>query len=371
MRLRLGMLVLAVGASVAGLVVAQGQAARPVICLGKRATIVGTAKADTLRGTPRADVIAGLGGNDRLVGLGGNDLLCGGPGNDSADGGPGKNTCADVEHRKLCPVPASGATGGTTSGGTSGSTTIAGTTFTFGAEVPAATRSEVENAVAEAKSFVQSRMGLATSAFEVFGYGTVDTFIAAYSAKLNPPPPSLQNVRSTLTQIQGAGGGYAETSTGVVFLWTASTPPGRSLGLTIAHEYFHVVQLQLSPQNPAQPPDRVRANGPEWLAEGSAEYVGQQVAGNYGAALAAAVSRMRAEHPALSKLETPAGFRSIPNPFPICMLAVDQLVKDAGTASLTAFWRSTGQGTPWQQAFQQAFGRTVGAFYAELAAAYA
>jgi hypothetical protein len=363
MRLRFAALLLVVGASPAGLAVAQVHAARPVTCLGKRATIVGTAHADTLRGTPRADVIAGLGGNDKLFGLGGDDLLCGGAGTDSADGGPGKNTCAEVERRRLCPVAASGAA--------AGPATIAGTTFTFGAEVPAATRTEVENAVAAAKSFVQSRLGLATAAFDVFGYGAVDPFLAAYAKRLDPPPPSLENVRSTLTQIQSARGGYAETSTGVVFLWTASTPPGRSLALTVAHEYFHVVQLQLSPQNPAQPPDRVRQNGPEWLAEGSAEYVGQQVAGDYAAALAAAASRLRTEHPALSRLETPIGFRSIPNPFPVCMAAVDLLVKDAGAASLTAFWRATGQGTPWQQAFQQAFGRPVGAFYAELAAAYA
>ena len=52
-------------------------------CAGKRATIVGTSRANRLRGTARADVIVGLGGNDKLSGLGGNDRICGGTGNDT------------------------------------------------------------------------------------------------------------------------------------------------------------------------------------------------------------------------------------------------------------------------------------------------
>jgi Ca2+-binding RTX toxin-like protein len=58
-------------------------------CLGKKATIIGTKKADVLKGTAKADVIVGLGGNDKILGLGGNDNICGGPGNDKLYGGPG------------------------------------------------------------------------------------------------------------------------------------------------------------------------------------------------------------------------------------------------------------------------------------------
>ncbi|HET8895060.1 MAG TPA: hypothetical protein VFM96_13280 [Gaiellaceae bacterium] len=309
-----GAVVVAVGASLAAFTVADGHAGKPLTCNGKRAT----------------------------------------------------------KHRPKCPVASGHKTGGTPATTTPATTTpttttIGGTTFTFGGEVAPAAQSEVEKAIAAAESFVQSRMGVATSAFNVFGYGDIDEFLAAYSQHFGSA--NLANLRSTLTQIQQVHGGYAETNVGVIFLWTASTPADRSLGLTMAHEYFHVIQLQLSPQSAAQPPDRVRTNGPEWLAEGSAEYVGQQVAGNYASTLAAAISRTRTERPDLSKLETPTGFRTLPNPFPVCMAAVDLLVKEAGTASLAAFWQATGRGTPWQQAFQQAFGRTSSAFYAEFAAA--
>ncbi len=58
-------------------------------CFGKRATIVGTNKADVLKGTAKADVIVGLGGNDTVRSLNGSDLVCGGSGNDKLHGGAG------------------------------------------------------------------------------------------------------------------------------------------------------------------------------------------------------------------------------------------------------------------------------------------
>ncbi|HEX2096776.1 MAG TPA: hypothetical protein VHF50_05345 [Solirubrobacterales bacterium] len=61
-------------------------------CLGKRATVVGTRRADELTGTPRRDVIAALDGNDKVRGLSGSDLICGGKGKDQLLGGPGRDT---------------------------------------------------------------------------------------------------------------------------------------------------------------------------------------------------------------------------------------------------------------------------------------
>jgi DNA-binding beta-propeller fold protein YncE len=61
------------------------------VCGGKRATIVGSARADRIRGTRRRDVIAALGGNDRIAGLGADDVVCGGSGNDRIDAGPGRD----------------------------------------------------------------------------------------------------------------------------------------------------------------------------------------------------------------------------------------------------------------------------------------
>jgi parallel beta-helix repeat protein len=69
----------------------EAQAKRSPMCLGKRATIVGSNKANTLRGTKKADVIVGLGGNDRIIGGGGGDRICGGAGADRLFGGLGND----------------------------------------------------------------------------------------------------------------------------------------------------------------------------------------------------------------------------------------------------------------------------------------
>jgi Ca2+-binding RTX toxin-like protein len=58
-------------------------------CLGKKATIVGSARADLIKGTARADVIVGRGGGDTIKGVGGNDRICGGNGKDRLIGGAG------------------------------------------------------------------------------------------------------------------------------------------------------------------------------------------------------------------------------------------------------------------------------------------
>jgi len=60
-------------------------------CAGKKATIVGTNRADKLKGTRRNDVIVTLGGNDKVDGGAGNDLICAGDGNDNVKGGTGKD----------------------------------------------------------------------------------------------------------------------------------------------------------------------------------------------------------------------------------------------------------------------------------------
>lgn len=73
----------------AALTLPQAVSAAAPKCYGKKATIVGSAKADVLKGTPKADVLIGLGGNDTIKGLGGKDTICGGPGRDTILGGDG------------------------------------------------------------------------------------------------------------------------------------------------------------------------------------------------------------------------------------------------------------------------------------------
>jgi uncharacterized delta-60 repeat protein len=82
-----------------GLIGLQGGTAR-TRCLGKRATIVGTAGRDDLIGTPHRDVIAALGGADKVKGRGGPDLICGGRGKDRLAGDAGKDVIQHEPRRR-------------------------------------------------------------------------------------------------------------------------------------------------------------------------------------------------------------------------------------------------------------------------------
>jgi|SRR6266542_2113754 len=83
-KVRFGLALVLVGAGAAVLwpTLATGRRQATPFCLGKPATIVGTAGNDTLPGTSGDDVIVALAGNGTVDGGPGNDTICGGPGND-------------------------------------------------------------------------------------------------------------------------------------------------------------------------------------------------------------------------------------------------------------------------------------------------
>jgi hypothetical protein len=94
---------MAVIVTVAGLTAGSPGTATAAVptCMGKPATIVGTANDDVIRGTKRADVIVAKRGNDTIVARGGDDLICAGAGADIVRAGGGRDnvsggTGADV-----------------------------------------------------------------------------------------------------------------------------------------------------------------------------------------------------------------------------------------------------------------------------------
>jgi V8-like Glu-specific endopeptidase len=68
-------------------------AAHPVRCAGRPATIVGTEGPDRLVGSKAKDIILGDVGDDVIVGKGGKDKLCGEEGKDKVKGGKAKDFC--------------------------------------------------------------------------------------------------------------------------------------------------------------------------------------------------------------------------------------------------------------------------------------
>ena len=60
-------------------------------CFGRRATIVGTDRADVIVGTAKKDVIVARGGNDTIKGGDRRDIICAGKGDDLVKGGDGND----------------------------------------------------------------------------------------------------------------------------------------------------------------------------------------------------------------------------------------------------------------------------------------
>lgn len=88
---KLHLLALFAAVALASVALVPALADSAVTCLGKRATIVGTAGNDVIVGTKGHDVIYAGAGNDRINGKGGHDTICGGPGNDRIDGDRGSD----------------------------------------------------------------------------------------------------------------------------------------------------------------------------------------------------------------------------------------------------------------------------------------
>jgi hypothetical protein len=137
----------------------------------------------------------------------------------------------------------------------------------------------------------------------------------------------------------------------------------------MAHELFHNLQAQLIGGGVQHQWDRgeTRGSTPAWLSEGSAELAAKLMldwAGlwDYEYELQQIRRREASNRPDLANLD----FRTATNPYQISLLAADLLSKDL--SEYAAFYSDLSDGTWWGDAFVQAFGRTVEAFYEEFAA---
>lgn len=131
---------------------AQSQA---VLCLGRRATIVGTDGDDVLRGTPGNDVIVARGGRDDIAGQDGDDVLCGDDGDDRLDGGAGSDALESGLGVDVCFA------------GEEGESCSAPPSFTPEGAVSPEQRREVEEDLARAVRFLRARASVAVDGFSV------------------------------------------------------------------------------------------------------------------------------------------------------------------------------------------------------------
>jgi len=149
--------------------------------------------------------------------------------------------------------------------------------------------------------------------------------------------------------------------------WTQNGPIQRQK--IVQHETFHVWQFEykwLGNPNTA---------GATWAIEGSAELMGWQgiiAKGltNYQTAIGCQVKQVADFAPGLPPLanvESQQAFATTVGPlYAQSMLAMDQLTTNGGgLGSLKVYGDAIAAVTPWQTAFQSAFGMTASAFYAQ------
>jgi hypothetical protein len=126
-----------------------------------------------------------------------------------------------------------------------------------------------------------------------------------------------------------------------------------------AHEYYHVLQHELG-----------CFDVPQWLFEGSAEYMAFRVMTDAGflepqAATLASIQRVLAVFGSPPALINDTSRRSAGlDQYAYWGLAVDQLLLVPGIGALRNFCADVGAGTGWEQAFLTAFGRTPSQFVA-------
>lgn len=227
--------------------------------------------------------------------------------------------------------------------------------FHYGAGIADADKAAVE-AGAYASGRALDRLGHTLMRTPIF----VETDVHALAADF----VSLYGgtVEQNVTWMQNTS---ASASRRAVFLlvthpdWQRVTPADRSI--TVAHETFHVLQNQLFPGAPFG----ASQFAVRWMLEGSAEWWGCYAAGIHGVDERkenyAGIVR---QNPALTLADLEP--LSAPQPaYGFGFIAVDRLVTMRGVESLFEFWRLAGSGVPWHDAFAQAFGMSVDAFYAD------
>jgi hypothetical protein len=247
-------------------------------------------------------------------------------------------------------------------------------TYEFGSEVSSGDQAWPKDVVNYAGSSLPAMTGVTLESFKVFVYANADGLAAAFQKQAGldasaVPVKSKQYADGNVAAEAGYHGVF-------VYLGNSTWSQGDALSRQkiLAHEMFHLVQEQLEkdPSNCGRTPsDQVRACGPTWLIEGSAETMGYRVAAARGLIDLKSfeqnelAGRVRATSLTLASLETYAG-QSQPHGWDTMHLAAVHLANIApkGIKSFVDFWSAIGAGTPWQQAFQNAFGMSVDAYYA-------
>lgn len=248
--------------------------------------------------------------------------------------------------------------------------------FSFGAGVDAGDRAIITNVV-EASRKVVAAGGAVQAPCTVLAFDTLPALSQAY-ARLGGSQAARgpDVVRRLQNGVAEAGYRNVAIYTKGTF-WPGATAVQRAQA--VAHEYVHVVQLelvgeQLANQTFTTASDKVPPGGPFWLLEGSAELLSWAIIedirlGSLDAKLADYRQQASTGHVRLDEMENYIGYIGGGTPgIATATLGASALLQDRPVDDLFRFWGLIRGGMAWPNAFSAAFGMSLGEFYAKFEA---
>ncbi len=138
----------------------------------------------------------------------------------------------------------------------------------------------------------------------------------------------------------------------------------------LAHEYFHMLQYERAYgrlEGCCSGNNSLKMLGPQWLVEGSAEYIAFRLLGDSGKMNLKREIDWHTQKAAevtvpLEKMQTREGYYAEPRASSAGMIAAHLLAEDAGLKSLADFYGEIGSGKDWEAAFEATFGMTEAEF---------
>ena len=246
-------------------------------------------------------------------------------------------------------------------------------TYIFGSGIPPAYQQDLRNAVERVRNYSQQTLGVKTGDFTFFAFMDIGNHIDAYIEwHKGLSPKSRDNYLSRWTNVAPGHGGNQH-----LFVCTGCDPDTKIK--SAFHEYFHVLQSELAnvQENPRLGaaivhPSQVSPHGPEWLHEGTAEYLALQVASDAKMSrftwnMDNHLHRARTQTLPLNSMETRFGLDKAGD-YSSGVAAAKLLAETSGTQSLMKFYERAGEGLSWKEAFEVTFGQSIDEFYAKFEA---
>ena len=255
----------------------------------------------------------------------------------------------------------------------SGSEPVEPPRFVFGDQVSEEDQARFEDTTHLVMQYLLDETGVVVSDYTVFVFrGDLEDFLGAYIELRGVPERYQAEVRE----------GVASSQEGKRFISVDYMAPSDTMGIfvygdwdysdegslirTMSHEYFHVVQRHgITESN----------RGPTWLEEGSAVYAETKTTvwagfGNYADTKSWMAGEAAKLDAPLQSLEVHGDFHAHGGlAYWLGFMATDYLVDSfCSLRQLVLFYELKRSGMAWQDAFQDTFGLSIEAFYAEFEA---